>query len=290
MSETKTSIGNGDLYLSNLDNYNKNYGHPHEDVFNIFSIILNNYLEHCVKTIYIKDQQYLFYIIENGINVIYSIFSFIYLYSKNLELTKQYAERGYYIYCEFIGKIGDNNHKYLQLNSKDATLFVFKKTIYELNNTYIRNFVLSNDEQHYIDSVKHLCEIYIKCVKLNIQIYFNIRRQYDNEDVPKTSIGTKMERSIKIPNLNNMITLKNTILKNNKKILSAPLTKDGITALLLKLQTTFDNTYEKQEHQQHIKTISNLIHYTQTKIDEDGFMEKLNNYLCHCISNFSSAH
>lgn len=290
MSESRTSFGTGDLYLSNLDHYNKNYSHSHEDVFNIFSLILNNYLEHCVKTIYMKDQQYLYYIIENGINVIYNIFSFIYLYSKNLELTKQYAERGYYIYCEFIGKIGDNNHKYLQLNSKDATLFVLKKTIYELNNTYIRNFVLSNEEQHYNDTIKYLCEIYIKCVKLNIQVFFNIRCQYDNIHMPDTRTRGELERSIKLPKLNNMITLKNTILDNNKNILSSPVAKDGTTALLSSIRTLFDNSYEKQECHEHIKTVSNLIHYTRATIDEDAFIERLNGYLCHCIVNPQSAY
>lgn len=287
MSDNKSSDEKCDLYLSNMDNYSKNYSHSHETVFNIFSLIVNNYLEHCVNTIYIKDEQYLLYIIENGLNVIYNIFSLIYMYSKNLELTKQYLERGYYIYCEFIGKIGDNNHKYLQLNSKDATLFVFKKTIYELNNTYIRNFVLSSDEQQHIDNIKYLCEIYIKCVKINIQLYLNIICHQEIIHIPNTSINSKTERTIKLPNLNNLDNVKTAIVNNNKNILNRCYKAHNTIELFANIQTIIDNNYEKQEHNEYIKTISNLIQYTHSTIDENIFINKLNNYFCDCINTAS---
>ena len=35
-----------------------------------------------------------------------------------------------------MGQIGEDSHTYLQLNSKDAALFVYKKTIFELDNEY----------------------------------------------------------------------------------------------------------------------------------------------------------
>ena len=68
-------------------------------------------------------------------------------------------------YVEFIGQIGDDNNSYLQLNSKrDATFFVYKKTIFELNNEYRKQFVLSETEKQkfkYIDIyTRVLNEIY----------------------------------------------------------------------------------------------------------------------------------
>ena len=34
-------------------------------------------------------------------------------------------------------------HAYLQLNSRDATLFVYKKTIYEINNDHKKNIIIT---------------------------------------------------------------------------------------------------------------------------------------------------
>ena len=46
------------------------------------------------------------------------------LYTKNIDLTISHCNKALYYYIEFIGQIGDENHSYLQLNSKDATLFI----------------------------------------------------------------------------------------------------------------------------------------------------------------------
>ena len=63
------------------------------------------------------------------------------MYTKNLDLTVYHCKKAYLFYVEFIGQIGDDNNSYLQLNSKDATLFVYKKTIFEINNEYRKQFV-----------------------------------------------------------------------------------------------------------------------------------------------------
>lgn len=48
-------------------------------------------------------------------------------------------KKAYYFYIEFIEQISDNNVTFLQLSSRDAILFVYKRTIFELNNEYIKN-------------------------------------------------------------------------------------------------------------------------------------------------------
>jgi hypothetical protein len=275
-----------DLYLSSLDNYNKTYEHSCQDVFNIFSLIINNYLNHCIKTIYIHDKTYLYYVIENGLNILYSIFSIIYLYSKNIELTKQYTERGYYMYCEFIGKIGDNNHKFLQLNSKDATLFVLKKTIYELNNTYTRNFEITPDEQKHINDIKDLCDLYIKCIKLHFQVYYHITSFYTTKDVSPIKTHNKKtndERTIKIIDLQNTVIIKNEIIKHTQKILNNTPTKINT------LQSIFDNLTEKYTEIEIIKHVCDLIAYPSVDklkdndMEKEEFMNRFNNYLCKNI-------
>tara|TARA_B100000902_G_scaffold272817_1_gene258734 strand:- start:2185 stop:2874 length:690 start_codon:yes stop_codon:yes gene_type:complete len=62
------------------------------------------------------------------------------LYTKNLDLTVYHCQKSFYYYIEFIGQIGDSNHQFLQLNSKDAALFVLKKTIFEINEDYRKTY------------------------------------------------------------------------------------------------------------------------------------------------------
>ena len=68
------------------------------------------------------------------------IFNTLILYTKNLELTT-YHKKAYLFYVEFIGQIGEDNNKGLQLNSKDATLSVYKKTIFEINNDFRQSYI-----------------------------------------------------------------------------------------------------------------------------------------------------
>jgi hypothetical protein len=48
-------------------------------------------------------------------------------------------KKSYYFYIEFIEQISDNNVTFLQLSSRDAILFVYKRTIFELNQEYRKN-------------------------------------------------------------------------------------------------------------------------------------------------------
>ena len=68
------------------------------------------------------------------------------MYTKNLELTVHHCKKAFLYYVEFIGQIGDDNHTFLQLNSKDATLFVYKKTIFDINNEYKKKVTYTLNE------------------------------------------------------------------------------------------------------------------------------------------------
>lgn len=218
MSNINEKNDSSSLSLQCLDNYNSIYSHCVEDVYKIFTSIIIHFIENAKKSIYIKNQGYLHYVIKNGINVLHNVFSTIYLYSKNLEMTKQYTEKGYYIYCEFIGKVGDNNHKFLNLNSKDATLFVLKKTIYEINNTYKRNFDLSQQEKDYINKLNGYTNSFINILMILFEINQLVNINYEESDyiqknktivVFSSSILEKIKQSI----------IKNTIIKSNLTIL-----------------------------------------------------------------------
>ena len=149
--------------ITNIDNYNSEYPETFITIFTTYMSIINEYLKQALDSINIQNNQYYTYIIKKGIMTINHVFKILLIYTRNIDIVYHNCQKSYIYYIEFIGQIGDNNHSFLQLNSNDACLFVYKKTIFDINNDIRKDFV--NDE----NSIKTLSE-----VDLFIKIYNNI--------------------------------------------------------------------------------------------------------------------
>lgn len=165
-SGTKSKV-NGDTKkdnnLQNIHNYYDTLDHTNVSEIVVKYIgIVQEYLTQICENIYMKNHAYMKYVIKNGIRVISHVFNILLLYTKNLDIVTHHCERSFYYYVEFIGQIGDDNHSFLKLNSKDATLFVYKKTIFDINNEYKKNFHMEDNEdlQIKIDCVKNITSLY----------------------------------------------------------------------------------------------------------------------------------
>ena len=151
---------NTNKLLHNSENYKKKIKDTSTDVILQYISLIDQYVLQCKENIYIQNDTYYKYVLIKGINTLSHVFNIIYLYTKNLDLTFYHCQKSMCYYIEFIGQIGDDNHSFLQLNSKDASLFVYKKTIFDINNEYRKEFYLDS-----VDSEK------ISIINLNIQIY-----------------------------------------------------------------------------------------------------------------------
>ena len=121
------------------------------------------------EKITMKNKLYYKFIFERGIETLMHIFSTIFYYTKNLELTFYHTQKAYYFYIEFIEQISDDNVTFLQLSSRDAILFVYKKTIYELNNEYKKNIKEPTaDEKNILSFVNSYTYIYKNIVQFII--------------------------------------------------------------------------------------------------------------------------
>jgi len=135
--------------IFNDENYQKEINY--EDINNYiytFNKLVNNFLISSIETITIKQDEYLKFILQKGINTLLNVFRFLILYTKNLDLIYLHCEKSYLYYIEFIGQIGHENKSYLQLSSKDAILFVYKKSIFDINNEYKKSFHISQNEKY----------------------------------------------------------------------------------------------------------------------------------------------
>jgi hypothetical protein len=81
-----------------------------------------------------------------------------------------HTQKSFIYYIEFITQIGDENNNFLQLNSKDATLFVYKKSIFEINNDIKKDFSIKKDNREILDNINN----YILLSKKIIDDFINI--------------------------------------------------------------------------------------------------------------------
>lgn len=110
--------------LYNIENYNANLNSTINDILNKYNLLIIEYFKLNIKGI----REW-----TRGLDTISHVFEIMLYYTKNLELTYYHSQKAFYFYNEFVNQIIEDPNNYLQLSSKDATLFVYKKTIFEIN-------------------------------------------------------------------------------------------------------------------------------------------------------------
>lgn len=72
------------------------------------------------------------HIINHGIHAIHRVFEYVLLKYQSLEKAAYFSKKTCYYYLEYMQQIADSNLSH-NLNSMDAMLFVYKKTIFDMN-------------------------------------------------------------------------------------------------------------------------------------------------------------
>jgi hypothetical protein len=162
-----------DNSLQNIENYKKDSGdvvvlYNEMDIYMKYVNVINQYLLFGIETIKNKNSEYLKYILIKGLFTISHVFKMLLLFTQNLDLTYYHCQKSYSYYIEFIGQIGDDAVTYLQLNSKDAALFVYKKTIFDINQEYKKNYYETKNEEIKNNIVSMLIEMYNKIIETEL--------------------------------------------------------------------------------------------------------------------------
>lgn len=147
--------------LQNLENYYKQLHDEPPSLFMKYIELNNNYLMMCIDNIQIHDENYKKYVIKKGGEMIEHIFNFILYYTLNPELTYHHCEQGFIYYIEFIGQMminGDSSG--LSLSTKDAILFVFKKTIFDISKESRELNPIKNEDDKKLKAIKNLTITY----------------------------------------------------------------------------------------------------------------------------------
>ena len=252
--------------LQNNENFNDTYDFSQHVICVKYINLINDYLKQCLDNIQIHNVEYKNYIIKKGIVTMSYIFKFLLIYTKNIDVIIYNCQKSFVYYIEFIGQICDDNNSFLQLSSKDAALFIYKKTIFDINNDYRKNidftannfinnidiflnihnnnvfFILDNND--FIESIKiintDLITFSNKIIKLFVE---------NNDNLLKNKLSAILCFSKNFKNTNNYIYTNEVFLKKIKKFVRI-INVEQLEFLLLNTENKFDTP---------IKYINNLI-------------------------------
>ena len=172
-----------------------------------FVDLINEFVIHGSENIKIQDKNLYLFVFHRGLDSLRHIFIFLLMYTKNLDLTYHHSNKAYLYYIEFISQIGEDNNSFLQLNSRDATMFIYKKTIFDINNNSKKMFHLTKSEKKTMIVIKNITTLYINLIKLSFE-------HIDDLDIinKKSKIIFIEKETTKIIN---KILLENVLLDNN---------------------------------------------------------------------------
>ena len=129
---------------------------------NKFIELVIEYLKFIYENIKIQNLSYSKFIVIRGLETITNVFSITLYYTKNIDLTYFQCQKSFYYYIEFIGQISEEQHTFLQLNSRDAITYVYKKTFFEINNDVRKNMLPPTKENmKKFDLTNEYIKIYI---------------------------------------------------------------------------------------------------------------------------------
>jgi hypothetical protein len=145
--------------LQNLDNYRKKIDNTTSEITEKYYMLIAEYFKFITENIKVKNSNFSKFIIMRGLDTITNVFNSIFYYTKNIDLTYFHCQKSFYFYVEFVGQISEDEKMFLQLSSRDATLYVYKKTIFEINNegkNTIESSKLINDQIEIINSYMNI--------------------------------------------------------------------------------------------------------------------------------------
>jgi hypothetical protein len=175
--------------LHNNENFKKELDNEICDVIDKISQLLTDYFKFIIENIKLKKTNFSRFIITRGLDTIINVFNHILFYTKNLDVTYFHCQKAFYFYVEFVGQISEDEKMFLQLSSRDATTYVYKKTIYEISNE-----VKKNNE-----NISDYTRVKLDIINSYIDIYKTILLKLINDDfidIEKQNIVVKIYKKL----------------------------------------------------------------------------------------------
>lgn len=135
----KTNISKENNFsLLNPEIYKKTLEYDLSEITNKYAQLIIEYTKFIHENIKVKNKSFIKFIIIRGLDTITHVFNYILYFTKNLEVTYYHCQKSFYFYIEFVGQITEEDKTFLELTTRDATIYVYKKTIFDIHNEWKR--------------------------------------------------------------------------------------------------------------------------------------------------------
>ena len=159
--------------INNTDNYNMSCNIDLRNIINKYMEYINNFFLLIKDNTYFKQYSYSKYLIINGIQTVNHILNMLIIYTKNIDLTFHHIERSFIYYVEFINQIMINNGS-LNLNSKDASIFIYKKILYDIDDLHKKNINFDIEQDTTLGDLLELIGLYNNILYSYIDNFSNV--------------------------------------------------------------------------------------------------------------------
>jgi hypothetical protein len=124
--------------LLNAANYKEEIQYDNHYILDKCALLITEYFVYLDEKVNVKNKAYFNYILVRGLDTIMHVFNGMLFYTKNVDLAVYHSQKAFYFYVEFIEQIMDTQNSFLKLSSRDASLFVYKRTLFEVYTEYIK--------------------------------------------------------------------------------------------------------------------------------------------------------
>lgn len=247
--------------LSQIENYKEKINKNLDYILEKYVELIIDYIKFITEKINIKKNYYYRFIFVRGLDTITSVFKIMLYYTKNVDLTYYHSQKAFYFYVEFIEQISTDQNSFLQLSSREASLFVYKKTIFEINIEIKKNVRECTVEEkdilikldNFIDLYKHLVLFFLKdyslLVKNNVNVYVNDNNNDNDND--------------------NLLNACDSLKLFNKKICNYNIFSEQFKCLYLLLDKLFEHDYHIINSKLLFEIIDSFLKKLSLKKDKD---------------------
>ena len=146
--------------LHNSENYKSSLDCDVSEVVKRYSLLIVEYFKFITENIKIRNSGLSKFIVIRGLDTITHVFVHILSSTKNINLTYFHCQKSFYFYVEFVGQISEDDKVFLQLTSRDATTYVYKKTMFELNPTFKKTDENAAEFSNKLETINTYIKIY----------------------------------------------------------------------------------------------------------------------------------
>ena len=219
----KQTIFPSQYSLHNADNYLESFHSSSStssttmDILNKYKILVLEYLQFILENMNCKSDEIYKYIVLRGFTTITHVFQLTLLQTRNLNLSYFHGQKAFYYYVEFIGQITGEQNTFLQLTSKDAVMFVYKKTIFEIHGDFRKSTSLDSQYESGHYEIFHLLDIFCQIMKTLVS-QFITQDNFIEFQTNKTYLD-KLKKIEKICDMMNIPKINSNQLQNLKLVI-----------------------------------------------------------------------